>query len=121
MGMHEGLPIAYEMLQDGVPVYSSEGEQVGRVASVLSAPEKDIFHGLLVKTDGGIRFAEAAAIASLHEFGVDLRLDTAAARRLPPPEHAAPVFDEDPATQDRWHHWVRKLTLRGDWKHEADR
>ena len=35
---------------------------------------------------------EASSIASLHEHGVDLRLDAAAARELPPPEHRAPVF-----------------------------
>ncbi|HUB74810.1 MAG TPA: hypothetical protein VL979_12350 [Solirubrobacteraceae bacterium] len=117
--MDEGLPIAYQMLEDGVPVLSSDGQQVGTVGAVLSAPEKDVFHGLLVKTpQHGIRFVEADSIASIHERGVDLRIDAAAARELPPPEHSAPVYDEDPAEQTKWSHLVRKLTLRKDWDRE---
>ena len=116
--MDEGLPIAYEMLDAGVPVYASDGERVGTVGAVLEAPEKDIFHGLLVDTEAhGIRFVEAAAVASIHERGVDLRIDSDTARELPPPEHEAPVFDEDPAHQQRWRHWLHMITGRGDWDH----
>ena len=115
----EGLPISYELLEAGVPVVSSDGEQVGKVGAVLSAPEEDIFHGLLIQTPGhGIRFVEATSIASLHEHGVDLRIDAAAARSLPPPEHAAPVYDEDPTRQQSWRHWVHVITGRKDWDHE---
>ncbi len=117
--MDEGLPIAYTMLDPGVPVLASDGEQVGTVASVLSAPEEDVFHGLLIDTPGhGVRFLEAASIASIHEHGVDLRIDTAAAQSLPAPEHKAPVFDEDPAKQQGWRHWVNRLSGRSDWDHE---
>lgn len=115
----EGLPIAYEMLDAGVPVLASDGEQVGTVGAVLDAPEKDIFHGLLINTPGyGVRFVDAAAIASIHEHGVDLRIDSAAARELPGPEHKAPVYDEDPARQQRWRHWVHLITGRSDWNRE---
>jgi hypothetical protein len=117
--MDEGLPIAYEMLDVGVPVLASDGEQVGTVSAVLGAPEKDIFHGLLINTPAhGLRFVEAPAIASIHEHGVDLRIDSAAACELPPPEHRAPVYDEDPTRQQRWRHWVHVLTRRSDWNHE---
>ncbi len=117
--MDEGLPIAYEMLDAGVPVYASDGEYVGTVGAVLEAPEKDIFHGLLIDTEGhGIRFVEAATVASIHERGVDLRIDSEAARELPPPEHEAPVYDEDPARQKRWRHWLHVITGRSDWDHE---
>jgi hypothetical protein len=115
----EGLPIAYEMLDAGVPVYASDGAQVGTVGAVLQAPEKDIFHGLLINTTAhGIRFVEAAAVASIHERGVDLRIDSDAARELPAPEHSAPVYDEDPTHQERWRHWLRVITGRSDWDHE---
>jgi hypothetical protein len=119
VGMDEGLPIAYQMLEDGVPVFASDGGQVGTVGSVLSAPEEDVFHGLLVNTPGhGVRFLEASSIASLHEHGVDLRIDSAAALSLPEPEHAAPVYDEDPEKQQKWRHWVHVITGRNDWNHE---
>lgn len=117
--MDEGLPIAYQMLDEGVPVLASDGERVGTVGSVLSAPEEDVFHGLLVNTPNhGIRFLEAASIASIHEHGVDLRIDSAAAASLPAPEHAAPVFDEDPSKQQGWRHWVHRITGRSDWNRE---
>ena len=115
----EGLPIAYQMLDEGVPVLASDGEQVGTVGSVLSAPEEDVFHGLLINTPGhGIRFLEADAIAAIHEHGVDLRIDSAAAINLPAPEHKAPVFDENPDQQQKWRHWVHIITGRNDWNHE---
>ncbi|HEV2982021.1 MAG TPA: hypothetical protein VGX51_11360 [Solirubrobacteraceae bacterium] len=114
--MDEGLPISYEVLEAGVPVLASDGEQVGTVGAVLHASEEDIFHGLLINTpDHGVRFVEAAAIASIHERGVDLRIDADTARQLPPPEHTAPVYTEDPSHQQRWRHWVNKITGRGDW------
>ena len=104
------------MLDAGVPVLSADGEQVGTVGAVLSAPEQDIFHGLLINTPGhGIRYVEAASIASLHEHGVDLRIDAAAARSLPAPEHRAPMYSEDPERQQRWRHWVHIITGRSDW------
>jgi hypothetical protein len=63
----EGQPIAYQMLDEGVAVIASDGTQVGTVGAVLDAPEKDVFHGLLVNTPHhGIRFLEAAVIASIH-------------------------------------------------------
>jgi hypothetical protein len=118
-GVEEGLPIAYQLLEDGVPVLASDGEQVGTVGSVLGAPEEDVFHGLLINTPGhGIRFLEAASIAAIHERGVDLRIDSVAAQSLPVPEHKAPVYDEDPGKQTKWSHLVRKYTGRKDWDHE---
>jgi hypothetical protein len=115
----EGLPIAYQLLEEGVPVLAADGQRVGTVGSVLSAPEEDVFHGLLINAPGhGVRFVEADAIASIHEFGVDLRIDAAAAQSLPAPEHKAPVYDDDMAAQTKWSHLVRKYTARKDWHHE---
>jgi hypothetical protein len=116
----EGLPIAYEVLEKGVAVLSSDGEQVGTVHHVVAAPEQDIFHGLVISTPAhGLRFVEGADVASLHERGVDLRIDAVAALQLPQPGGGAPVFDEDPGEMKGWHHWVHKATMRGDWKRES--
>ena len=114
--MDEGQPISYQVLDVGIPVIASDGTQVGTVASVVAAEEEDIFHGILIETpDRGVRLVEAAAIASLHERGVDLRIDAEACAQLPPPEHAAPVFGEDPSRQQSWRHWAHRLTGRKDW------
>ncbi len=114
--MDEGLPIAYGVLDKGVPVLASDGARVGTVDHVVAALEKDIFHGLVIATRSGRRFVAAADVASLHERGVDLRLDAAAARQLPKPGGGAAVFDEDPGDMKGWAHWMHVLGLRGDWK-----
>jgi uncharacterized protein YrrD len=114
----EGLPIAYGLLEKGIPVLASDGETVGTVHHVVAAPEKDIFHGIVIAVSGhGRRFVEAADVASLHERGVDLRIDSAQAGALPEPGGGAPVYAEDPA-ETGWQHWVRKATLRTDWHRE---
>ena len=65
-----------------------------------------------------VRFVEAADVASLHEQGVDLRIDSAAAHALPKPGGGAPVFSEDPGEMKGWHHWAHKLSGHGDWQRE---
>ncbi|HTB70206.1 MAG TPA: hypothetical protein VK707_04430 [Solirubrobacteraceae bacterium] len=118
--MDEGLPIAYEVLEKGVPVLASDGTQVGTVHHVVAAPQQDIFHGLVIAVPGhGRRLVEASDVASLHERGVDLRIDSATAARLSPPGGAAGVFSEDPGELKGWHHWVNVMTLRGDWKRDG--
>jgi hypothetical protein len=111
----EGLPIAYEVLEKGVPVMSSDGQELGTVHHVVALVEKDIFHGLVISTSHGRRFVEAADVEALHEHCVDLRIDAAAAASLAEPGGGAPVFGEDPAA-NKWSHWVNKLTLRNDWR-----
>jgi uncharacterized protein YrrD len=119
--MDEGLPIAYTVLEKGVPVLTSGGEQIGTVHHVVAAPEKDIFHGIVIATTAhGKRFVEAADVASLHEHGVDLKIDSAAAAALPQPGGGAPVYTEDPAaTSSKWSHLVNRLTGQKDWHRES--
>src|SRR5947199_3375280 len=90
--MDEGLPIAYEVLEAGVPVYATGGEQVGTVGHVVAAPEEDIFHGIVLRGEHGERFIPADQVASLHERGVDLRIDGAAVDALSPPAGGAPAW-----------------------------
>jgi hypothetical protein len=70
--MDEGLPIAYEVLDEGVPVYPSDGELLGTVEHVVAAPAQDIFHGIVISAKVGRCFVAADQIASLYERGVDL-------------------------------------------------
>jgi sporulation protein YlmC with PRC-barrel domain len=114
--MDEGQPIAYLMLDRGVTVISSDGEEVGRVHHVVAASEQDIFHGLVIDSPRlGKRFVPAEDVASLHERGVDLRINAGEVAELPPPSGAAPEYRDDVA-QSRWDHWARRLTLRNDWR-----
>jgi hypothetical protein len=116
----EGAPIAYEVLEKGVPVYASDGEQVGTVFHVLAAPEEDIFHGIVVSAPGRDRHVVLAEdVAAIHERSVDLKIDAHAVASAPPPGGDAPVFEEDPGEIMGWRHWVNKLTGKGDWRRES--
>jgi hypothetical protein len=122
--MDEGLPVAYLVLERGVPVYASGGEQVGTVDHVVSAPEKDIFHGIVMRGAQHQQFIPADQIASLHEFGVDLLIDAAEAAMLPSPHGAAPMWrDDEPGAKPRaWSHLMQVLDPGGPkrkgWKRE---
>jgi hypothetical protein len=117
----EGLPIAYQVLDEGIPVYAADGVQVGTVEHVVAAPAQDIFHGLVLRIEGIRRFVAADQIASLHERGVDLRIGAAAAARLPEPHGAAPAWrDHEPGVKpSRWTHLVDLVSgkdpHRRDW------
>jgi hypothetical protein len=106
--MDEGLPIAYLVLDKGVPVFASGGEEVGTVDHVVSAPEKDIFHGIVMRGTNHQQFVPAEQIESLHEAGVDLLIDAEQAARLPNPHGGAPVWrDNEPgAKPSPWQQFI---------------
>lgn len=83
-----GAPTSYLELAEGTPVYSSDGESLGRVEHVLAAPDEDIFDGVVIDTSvlpGGHRFADAPEVDAVYERGLVLKIDAAAARQLPEP------------------------------------
>jgi PRC-barrel domain len=81
-----GAPLSYLVLRKGVPVYSSEGERLGRVVKVLSAPEANMFDGIIFDTKagpGGHRFVDAPEVGQIYERGVVLKIGAAEAEALP--------------------------------------
>lgn len=122
--MDEGLPIAYPVLEEGVPVYAADGTQVGTVDHVVAAPQEDIFHGLVIQTGSGARFVAADHVASLHERGADLAISAEEVADLPAPHGAAPArhVTEPGVKPSRWRHFVDLLELRDprrrDWSDE---
>lgn len=81
-----GAPLSYLVLQKGVPVNSRDGERLGRVTRVLSAPEANMFDGIIFDTKtgpGGHRFVDAPEVGSIHEHGVVLKIDAAEVESLP--------------------------------------
>jgi len=108
----EGFPIAYQVLEKDVPVYASGGESVGTVDHVVSAPEKDIFHGIVMKAGKSRHFVAADQIESLHERGVDLKIDEAEAAALPEPHGGAMTFhDSEPGIKgpSSWKHFTHLM------------
>jgi hypothetical protein len=118
--MDEGAAIAYQVLERGVPIYASGGEQVGTVDHVVAAVNQDIFHGIVMRDGHARRFVPADEVASLHEFGVDLRIDATAAAALAEPHGGAPMFrvNEPGVAPGRWTHFVDRLggSHRHDWR-----
>ncbi|MEX2106021.1 MAG: PRC-barrel domain-containing protein [Solirubrobacterales bacterium] len=83
-----GEPISYLTVSRGIPVYSSDGERLGRVVRVLSAPEANMFDGVVFDTTsgpGGHRFVDAPEVGQIFEGGIVLEIDAAEAAALPKP------------------------------------
>jgi hypothetical protein len=76
---------SYMTLEPGVPVLSSDGRGLGEVTHVLAEPDKDIFDGIVFSGPRGHRFVDAPEVESIHERGVVLSLDAAAAEDLHEP------------------------------------
>lgn len=83
-----GQPTSYLAARKGVPVYSSDGTEIGKVEKVLAAPNIDMFDGIVVDTmpgPGGHRFVDAPEVDGIFENGVTLKIDAAEAANLPKP------------------------------------
>src|SRR3954452_19990605 len=65
-----GAPVAYLVLKEGTPVYDRSGAKVGEVEHVLDDEQSDVFHGLIVATRRGHRFARADQVDGLFQRGV---------------------------------------------------
>ncbi|MFF5290988.1 PRC-barrel domain-containing protein [Paractinoplanes globisporus] len=89
-----GAPVSYLVLADGTPVFDRSGERIGEVEHVLADEGADVFHGLLVKTAAGHRFARATLVDGLYEHGVIVAVPAAG---LPEPsaDPSARVAEED--------------------------
>ncbi len=83
-----GEPGSYLTVGKGVPVFSSDGENLGRVVKVLSAPNIDVFDGVVFDTTvgpGGHRFVDAPEVGEIFENGIVLKIDAGEAAMLPKP------------------------------------
>jgi uncharacterized protein YrrD len=91
-----GEPSSYLMLEPGPPVYSRDGEEVGKVEHVLADQADDIFDGIVLDTSvlpGGQRFVDAQQVEEIYERGVLLKIDRAAAGKLPEPSENAAAME----------------------------
>lgn len=94
----------------GIPVFSSSGTELGRLAHVLAVPEQDLFEGLILKTHHGARFVDATLVDALYERGVVLRPGVDSADELPEPsDNPAQVeVDPDDTVPDNLHDKLRR-------------
>ena len=87
----DGLAVHYTALERGVPVLSSDGQEVGKVAEVLDNYQEHIFDGLVVETGSGERkFVDAPEVARTAERAVTLTITAAEFAELGPPPSTPP-------------------------------
>ncbi len=100
--MDLGEPRSYLTLQAGVPVYSSDGEQLGTVEHVLAEEDADVFDGIVIDASplpGGHRFVDAPDVDRIHERGVVLSLVASEAERLREPSESPAALDANPGDE----------------------
>ena len=86
----DGFAISYKLLERGVPVVTSDGEDVGTVDRVLENEREHIFDGIVVRSPGrGELFVDAPEVARIAERRVTLSIDAEQAAELPAYERAA--------------------------------
>jgi hypothetical protein len=101
-----GASISYLVLAEGTPVYDRAGDRVGRVDHVLADDREDIFHGLVLKTAQGHRYASGDLVDGLFEHGAIVAVP---AEQLPEPS-ADPAAQ---AVQDK--HLINELKRAWKW------
>jgi len=116
--MTDETPIAYTAIKRRTPVLSASGTEIGTVHHVLQVEELDLFDGIAVRTDAGLRFVDRDQVATITAGAVHTTLTDEQAAQLPAPEgpeafHEDPDEDGGPFLTDRLgrlfrrEHWMR--------------
>jgi hypothetical protein len=95
-----GPPSSYLALSEGVSVYSSDEQELGRVEHVLAETDVDIFDGIVIDRShlpGGHRFVDAAEIEEIYDRGVVLKISAERAEGLPTPGANPATMSADPS------------------------
>jgi uncharacterized protein YrrD len=98
--MDLGEPSSYGALSAGTPVYSSDGDQIGKVARVLAVESEDVFDGIVIGEHilgRDHRFADADEVDRIYDRGVVLKLDRAGCEQLPKPAANPAAMRVDPS------------------------
>lgn len=119
--MDEEPAISYEAVTPGVPVFTSDGQEIGTLEHVLKVEELDVFDGVVVATGTGLRFVDADAIDVITAAYIRTTIDSAAAAALPAPD-GPPVYRVDALadTGGSMHDRLGRLFHRPHWIREED-
>ncbi len=87
-----GPAISYLTLEKGAPVFTADGEEIGKVHEVVADLQTDIFDGLAIDRGllpGNHHYVDAELIDRIHERGVLLAIDAKTAEELPESERSS--------------------------------
>lgn len=117
----DDTPIAYTALPNGTPVFTSDGIEIGRVEHVLQDSSLDLFDGLAVTTDKGLRFVDANRVGRITAAAVETTLTDEEARALPEPQ-GTEVLDADPDQYggNGLSAWFGRMFMREHWMRRKD-
>jgi hypothetical protein len=87
--METQTAVSYRAAVPGAPVLTRSGKEIGTLEHVLEIPDLDLFDGIVVATDWGLRFIDAGRVELITITSIRSSLDDAEADRLPPPDGAA--------------------------------
>jgi len=120
--MTDETAISYEAAAHGTPVLSSSGTQIGTLEHVLEVPQVDVFDGIVIATDGGLRLIDADLVQEITRSYIRCNLDDAQASQLPPPD-GPPVYRVDALadTGHSLHDILGRLFRRPHWIREDGR
>jgi hypothetical protein len=117
--METETALSYQAAVPGTPVFTRSGKEIGTLEHVLEVPGLDLFDGIVVATDWGLRFIDAGQIEMITITNVRCRLDDAEAASLPPPDGAAvyrvSALDE---IGDSLHERLGRMFRRPHWTGE---
>lgn len=116
-----GQPIAYTALGKGVAVLSASGTEFAKVEHVLQDADLDLFDGIVVRTDEGLRFVDAAQVSRITSGAVRTTVADAETDALPRPD-GDPVFEADPDEYqgNGLSAWFGRMFMREHWMRDRD-
>ena len=100
--------IGYKALPRGVPVYTSDEIELGRVHRVQDNEREHIFDGIVVTTPDGRVFVDAPEVARITAQRVTLTLDAEEAQDLP--EHRGLRGSLETRAKRTGQRWKRRLS-----------
>ena len=119
--MTDETPISYQAAVLGTPVLSSSGAEIGTLQHVLEVPDLDLFDGIVITTNSGLRFIDADQVGEITRSQIRCHLDDAQASDLPAPD-GPPVYRVDALedTGQTLHDRLGRLFRRPRWIREQD-
>jgi hypothetical protein len=120
-GMTDDTAISYQAAVPGSPVLSRTGAEIGTLEHVLEVPAVDVFDGIVVATQAGLRFIDADYVERITRSHIHCSLDDAQVGELRPPD-GAPVYRVDALADSgqSLHDVLGRLFRRPHWIREDD-